>query len=324
MRLERLEEYLAHLLGEPNAASPALDAAHAAELAARLRQADGPGLAAEGDPSERLAAFFEGALDDRDRGAFEADLARHSEEREDLEAARQFLDRVTQNAAAAPEDLLAEALTALGLEAPIRAQAQSAERPILRFWRPRAYGVLGGAVCIALALLSVVPILREGARKPAEIAAPVPVSGSVGASTMTDMPEEAPRYIRQPAVLPPSLPQDASLTSPAMSKSVGASNHAPSQERLARNPKAPSDANVASNNCQTLAAGETPTTQNATSQSDKSLSTRQANAGCANDVMVGAQYPGISLPIAPVVTPSLGAVGAGADMPLPPQGHLRD
>ncbi|MDE2463277.1 MAG: hypothetical protein KGO02_06155 [Alphaproteobacteria bacterium] len=324
MRLDSLEEHLARLLEEAAVASPTVDAAERAELAAQLRRADGPASSASGDPCDRLAAFLDGALDGEDRRALEADLAQLAGEREDLEATWQFLDRVTQNAAAAPEDLLAAALGSLEPTPETRAGRLGAERPARRFWRPSTYGVLGGAACLALAFIAVVPILNEGARAPTKITASSPAPATVGGAYIPDAAGTLPQYIRQPAVLLPSLPQATSHASSDMTAKLGRRDRAPVKEQIAPTPKAPSDVNVAEDNCQTLAGGSTRTMQNGSMQGDKSSNVASADQGCTSDAMVGAQYPGISGPVAPVAIPSLGAVGAGPEMPLPPQGHFRD
>jgi hypothetical protein len=324
VRLESLEEHLARLLEESAVASPAVDAAERAELAALLRRTDGPARPASGDPCDRLAAFLDGALDGEDRRAFEADVAQRPAEHEDLEAAQQFLDKVTHHVVAVPEDLLASVLGALEPRPETLAGRRGAGRPVGRFWRPYTYGALGGVACIALALISVVPILNEGARAPTKITAPSLAQAPVGAAYTPDAAGTPPRYIHRPTVLLPSLPQATSHASARMTAILGGRERAPAQERIAPTPKAPSDVNVAEDNCETLAGGSIPTTQNGSLQGRKSSNAVAANQGCTSDAMVGAQYPGISGPVAPVAIPSLGAVGAAPEMPLPPPGHFRD
>ena len=322
MRLDDLEEHLGRLFGNSDGAAPAMDAADRAELAARLAVADRVGPAAPSDACERLAAFLDGVLEGEERRSFEADLAHFPGEREELEATRHFLDRVAQKSAAAPQDLLEAALGRLQELPQSGTRRGPVEEQVRRFWRSRIYGVIGAGACLALAVISVAPILNEGAGKPTQMASPAS-SGPARASSMTGGTAIAPRYIRQPAALPQALPQEASRLTPDMRAKLGVSNSSPAQENIARAPQVPSGMNVADNNCPTLTGSEIPTFRTGKAPQGRKFSRDSAAAqDCSSDVMVGAQYPGMGGPIAPAPLRSLGAVGTGAPPPLP--GHFQD
>ena len=79
----------------------------------------------DGDATERLAAYLDGALDDQDTERFAASLADAPDEVYELQAAQSFLDEIAARTESAPADLVAAAAADVAQKAPRRVVRRS-------------------------------------------------------------------------------------------------------------------------------------------------------------------------------------------------------
>jgi Ca-activated chloride channel homolog len=124
----------------------------------------------DGDATERLAAYLDGALDGEDAEHFAASLADAPDEVYELEAAQTFRDEIDMRREAAPADLVAAAAADAARNAPRHSARRSWFLNSASWGRQFAWA--GGAA--ATVLLGVVIISRSGETVPVSGSAPNP------------------------------------------------------------------------------------------------------------------------------------------------------
>jgi Ca-activated chloride channel family protein len=155
----------------------------------------------DGDATERLAAYLDGALEDREAERFAASLADAPDEVYELEAAQSFLDEIGARTECAPADLVAAAAADIARPAPRRAARRSWLLNSASWGRQFAWA--GGAA--ATVLLGVVIIERAGEIVRDPTVAVVPVGTSLPMPPAVSAPALLP-IGRSPVILSEPLP----------------------------------------------------------------------------------------------------------------------
>ena len=134
----------------------------------------------DGDATERLAAYLDGALDDQDTERFAASLADAPDEVYELEAAQSFLDEIAVRTESAPADLVAAAAADVAHEAPRRVVRRSWFMNSASWGRQFAWA--GGAAATVLLGVVIIDRADEIVRDPTVAVVPArPVEASVPA-----------------------------------------------------------------------------------------------------------------------------------------------
>lgn len=220
MRFDSLERLIERLFAGHGETADEADAGETAFLAAALSGVETAGGMPAGDPSEPLAAYLDGALDSEARHTFEAGLAHSPGEREDLEAARAFLDAVGDRALAAPPDLV-EAMVAGLASDPVEARERRFwQRTLAWIWaRPRTIGVLGGTVAVAFSVILMVSANLDETVAPFKSAVPPGAHVAKSPRSVVPAPEPVPppkpETVIAPQANPPPVASQAGQALPA-------------------------------------------------------------------------------------------------------------
>ncbi len=169
---KKLDSLFERLLGEPEDVSSSLDPTDIAALAAALDAEQGPAAppAMSGDPTALLAAYLDGGLDERQRQAFEANLAAAPAELHEAQASLAFAAAVAAERATAPRSLVATALTMLP-EAP-KAKPRQRSSFFAGFVSARSWQWSALAAAAAVVVVAVGTYRLEETRQPAVATAP--------------------------------------------------------------------------------------------------------------------------------------------------------
>jgi Ca-activated chloride channel family protein len=146
-----------------------------AALYASVTHAQTPGTL-DGDATERLAAYLDGALDDREADRFTASLADAPDEVYELESAQSFIDEIGGRTENAPADLVAAA-TGLVRAAPRRASASRSWFLNSASWG-RQFAWAGGAAATVLLGVVIIDRADEIVRDPTVAVVPATLPNS--------------------------------------------------------------------------------------------------------------------------------------------------
>ena len=173
----KMENLFERLLSETDSGNPTPNE-RAALHSAIARTHDSRPL--DGDATERLAAYLDGALDDEDAECFAGSLAGAPGEVYELEAAQTFLDEIDVRREAAPADLVATAAASAARTAPRRSARQSWFLNSASWGRQFAWA--GGAAATVLLGVVIIDRTDEIVRDPTVAIVPArPVEASVPA-----------------------------------------------------------------------------------------------------------------------------------------------